>query len=104
MFVDVGAGKNRYLAIANICPCITRNRGANLGFFLLLRHRALVFEDICRLQGHKAVLDFIDKQAGISRTRAGQCLGNAMSINVLEASTSYDGRDGMPLRRAFCMR
>ena len=81
VIVDVNAGRFHCHAI-NQCPTITAARGKQLGFFHLRLKRRLSMPELMRLQGADPEKLFT---GGLAKTNLGNIVGNAMSINVLEA-------------------
>ena len=80
IFVDINAGSKFSHMSEDICPCITRARGGTAGFWMMRRHRRLTVSEMALLQGQD---ELPYAAAGVSESMAGQCIGNAMSQNVM---------------------
>ena len=66
------------------CPCITKSRAATLGFWCSTKGGRLSADELAMLQGFSpATIDW--KSAGIADKKFASCLGNAQSLNVVEA-------------------
>ena len=79
--VDINAGRFNCHAI-NRCPTITAARGKQLRVFHLRLKRRLSMSELMRLQGADPHTLFT---GGLAKTNLGNIVGNAMSINVMEA-------------------
>ena len=82
--VDAAAGKSFFSYMENRSPCVTKARGGQRGFYFLKAGRYMNLYEIAGLQGWRKswvthLLETYD-----SKTRLGQALGDAMSLNVLQ--------------------
>ena len=67
----------------DVCPCITRARGGQLGFWSYKRVRRLSIPDLMRLQGVSPGR-FSGWQQQASRFQMGGIIGNAIPLNLME--------------------
>ena len=82
--VDVGASARFRSHRVTACPCITKSRAAQLGYWCSTKGGRLTIEELAMLQGFSpAAINW--KSAGVSDKKFGACLGNAQSLNVVEA-------------------
>ena len=66
------------------CPCVTKSRAAKLGLWCSTKGGRLSVDELAMLQGFSpATIDW--KSCGISDKKCASCLGNAQSLNVVEA-------------------
>ena len=84
VIVDAAAGKGYFNMMVGVCPCITKARGGERGFYLLSQSRYLNVFEQGRLQGWhpkwiKMLLGACD-----SKSQLGKALGDAMSLNILQ--------------------
>ena len=79
--VDVhGQGGNW---MSNRVPCITRTRGGQLGHYVTNRKGPLTLKEMLRLQGLPEDYEDDASKVGMTPRQLGQCIGNAMSVNIL---------------------
>ena len=96
--VDIGAGKGYGSFRIGECPTITPGRGKGFGFYSTMLTRPLSLTEMMRLQG--ADPKKIDLSI-ISKTQAAGVIGNAMSVNLMEAIivsilVAVGGPDALP--------
>lgn len=82
--VDIGASERFRTHRVRECPCITRTRASQLGYWCSTKGGRLAAEELGMLQGFSpGTIDW--KSAGVSEKKFAACLGNAQSLNVVEA-------------------
>lgn len=81
VIIDVDGFKGTYMV--GRCPCITRSRGGTR-FFVAPYGRRLYVSELLRLQGLPVSILKHSRKCGISDSKLGQMVGNAMSCNILE--------------------
>ena len=80
--VDMGVSERFASFGVDFCPCLTRSRAGDFGYWCSTKGGPLSIADMCRLQGFdEAELDWAG--AGVTARQFAACLGNAMSVNVL---------------------
>lgn len=82
--VDAAAGKKFFHFMTSKCPCITKARGGQKGFYLLKRNRFLTVPEMGALQGWRR--EWIDVMLGVdgSEKKLGEAFGDGMSLNILQ--------------------
>ena len=69
--------------MSNRVPCITRTRGGQFGHYVTNRKRPLTLKEMLRLQGLPEDYEDDASKVGMTPRQLGQCIGNAMSVNIL---------------------
>ena len=64
-------------------PCITRTRGGQFGHYVTNRKGLLTLKEMLRLQGLPEDYEAAASEVGMTPRQLGQCIGNAMSVNIL---------------------
>jgi DNA (cytosine-5)-methyltransferase 1 len=82
IIVDIGCSAARANMMHDLCPAITKTRGAALDFWLMSAGRRLTIHELLRLQGFSRQDLNLE---GVSERQVGQMVGNAMSVPVLSA-------------------
>jgi len=80
--VDIGCSPSRANMMHNLCPAITKTRAAGRDFWLMSAARRLTIRELLRLQGFSEQDLYLD---GLSESKVGEMVGNAMSVPVLSA-------------------
>ena len=81
-FIDVDASDAFMQSTKDVCPCITKSRGAN-GFFVTKLNAMMRLEEVMRCQGYSPeVLSW--EKSKVSRCQWGQAMGDAMSLTILK--------------------
>jgi site-specific DNA-cytosine methylase len=83
VFVDIMAGPRFRQWQGEHCPCITRTRGGQGGFWVTCLGRKMTLQEIGAMQGIPRVLTQRLAQSGLSENKIGMAFGDAMSVNVL---------------------
>ncbi|CAK9104355.1 unnamed protein product [Durusdinium trenchii] len=84
VIVDAAAGKGYFNMMVGVCPCITKARGGERGFYLLGQSRYLNVFEQGRLQGWHPKWVRMLLRACDSKSQLGKALGDAMSLNILQ--------------------
>ena len=80
-FVDVDASDDYLSWVQDVCPCVTKSRGAN-GFYITKFKGMMALEEVMRFQGYDPER-LRWKDSGVCRTSWGHAMGDSMSLNVL---------------------
>ncbi len=64
-------------------PCITRTRGGQNGHYITNHNGLLTMKELLRLQGLPEKYHKMAAKVGMTDRQLGQCVGNAMSVNIL---------------------
>lgn len=104
VFVDIDASSQRKSYRMDMPSCITRSRGGSGGPWVNLVGRRTTVDELLKFQGfHPREVPWASM--GLSKTKAGQAIGNAMSVNVLERvlplALDAAGLLGKPVRDAW---
>lgn len=83
VFVDIDASAKRKSYRRDMPSCITSSRGGSGGPWINIVSRRTTLDELLKFQGFHP-LDVPWESMGLSKTKAGQAIGNAMSVNVLE--------------------
>ena len=79
--LDVFAPTPRHMK--NMTPCITRSRGAAMGYWVSCRNGLMTVKELLRLQALPPSFRKLGQDLRISDRQMGMMIGNAMSVNVL---------------------
>lgn len=69
--------------MVNMCPCLTKSRASQRGYYSFSRQRSLTIEDMCRLQGVPAK-DIKGWGSVVTDAQIGGIIGNAIPVCVME--------------------
>ena len=69
--------------MSNRVPCITRTRAGQFGHYVTNRKGLLTLKETWRLQGLLEDCEDEASKVGMTPSQLGQCIGNAMSVNIL---------------------
>ncbi len=83
IFIDICASRQFSMWRVNECPCLTHARGQSGGYWITTHKRKMTVEEMMGFQGIQPTT-VPWQRLGISKTRMGAAVGNAMSVNVLE--------------------
>ena len=84
VIVDVGASEKFRSHRVQACPCITKSRASQLGYWCSTKGGRLTVQELALLQGFMPTT-IKWKSFGISDKKFAGCLGNAQSLNVVVA-------------------
>ena len=85
---DIGASEHFRSHRVQACPCITKSRASQLGYWCSTKGGRLTVEELALLQGFMPTT-IKWKSLGISDKKFAGCLGNAQSLNVVVALLPY---------------
>ncbi len=79
----IDCGGRRPCTMVNMCPCLTRTRCGDMGYYSTKRLRLLTIKDMMMLQGVDPAT-FEGWEDVVSQRQMGSIIGNAMSQNIME--------------------
>ncbi len=79
----IDAGGTQQFTMMNTCPCLTRTRCGDMGYYSTKRLRLLTINDMMMLQGVDPAI-FEGWEDVVSQRQMGSIIGNAMSQNIME--------------------
>ena len=81
--IDVYASQRFAQVQVGVCPCITKTRAAQGGFYVTHKHRMTTARELGRMQGWPtSTIDHLLKH-GATIPKVAGCIGNGMSVNVI---------------------
>jgi hypothetical protein len=88
--LDLGASSRFATFKINMAPTLTASRCASQGYYSTKQMRKLSLSELMRLQGCDPKRF---KTSGLTKTQLGSIIGNAMSVNVMEAVIEKSHQD-----------
>ena len=82
-FIGIHASEKRCSVTRGVCPCLTKRRAEDKGFYVSDRGRLLTTEEMLSLQGVPP--GRLIKPANIRQRKFDGCIGNAVAVPVLAA-------------------